>query len=91
MKSDTLKLCLPAIAITVQNNAASLIIPPFLHELQFPVAMIGSLMSLGPVLALASRIPTGMAYNRRRARILLSLAILAMAVCNFSTAWSIMP
>jgi MFS family permease len=87
MKAGTLKLCLPAIAITVQNNAASLIIPPFLHELQFSVGMIGSLMSLGPVLALASRIPTGMAYNRRRARILLSLAILAMAVCNFLYSW----
>jgi hypothetical protein len=83
MKAGTLKLCLPAIAITVQNNAASLIIPPFLQELQFPVAMIGSLMSLGPVLALASRIPTGVAYNRSRARLLLSVAIFTMAACNF--------
>ncbi|HWP57055.1 MAG TPA: MFS transporter [Candidatus Acidoferrales bacterium] len=83
MKTDTFKLCLPAIAITVQNNAAALILPPFLHDLKFPVAAIGSLMSLGPVLALASRLPTGMAYNRRRARVLLSLAILAMAACNF--------
>ena len=83
MKANTLKLCLPVIAITVQNNVPSLIIPPFLQQLQFPVATIGSLISLSPILALASRVPMGMAYKKSRARMLMSIGIVAMAVSNF--------
>jgi predicted MFS family arabinose efflux permease len=83
MKASTLKLCLPVIAITVQNNVGALIIPPFLHDLNFSVATIGSLISLGPVLALLSRIPAGVAYKKSRARALIAIAMIAMAVCNF--------
>lgn len=83
MKVATLKLCLPVIAVTAQQNIAGFIVPPFLQSAQFPVAMIGSLISLGPVLALASRIPIGLAYTDKRARALMSLALLAMAACNF--------
>ncbi len=83
MKAATLKLCLPVIAVTAQQNIAGFIVPPFLQSAQFPVAMIGSLVSLGPVLALASRIPIGLAYTDKRARALMSLALLAMAACNF--------
>lgn len=83
MKVATLKLCLPVIAVTAQQNIAGFIVPPFLQSAQFPVAMIGSLVSLGPVLALASRIPIGLAYTDKRARALMSLALLAMAACNF--------
>ena len=83
MKAATLKLCLPVIAVTAQQNVAGFIVPPFLQSAQFPVAMIGSLISLGPVLALASRIPIGLAYTDKRARALMSLALLAMAACNF--------
>jgi predicted MFS family arabinose efflux permease len=83
MKMATLKLCLPVIAVTAQQNVAGLIVPPFLQSAHFPVAMIGSLISLGPVLALASRIPAGLAYTDKSARALMSLSVLAMAVCNF--------
>jgi predicted MFS family arabinose efflux permease len=83
MKASTLKLCLPVIAITTQNNVGALIIPPFLHDLNFSVATIGSLISLGPVLALLSRIPAGVAYKKSRARALISIAMIAMAACNF--------
>lgn len=83
MKAATLKLCLPVIAVTAQQNVAGFIVPPFLQSAHFPVAMIGSLISLGPVLALASRIPIGLAYTDKRARALMSLALLAMAACNF--------
>jgi predicted MFS family arabinose efflux permease len=83
MKVATLKLCLPVIAVTAQQNIAGFIVPPFLQSAQFPVAMIGSLISLGPVLALASRIPIGLAYTDKRARALMSLALLVMAACNF--------
>ncbi len=83
MKANTLKLCLPVIAISIQNTAAWLIIPPFLQELQFPVATIGFLVSLLPVFSLASRIPTGIAYKKSRARALITVAVLVMCVCNF--------
>lgn len=83
MKSGTLKLLLPVVAITVQSNAASTLIPPFLQESQIPVAAIGTLISLGPVLALSSRLPVGMAYNRGRARLLIAAAVLVMGVTNF--------
>jgi predicted MFS family arabinose efflux permease len=83
MKAATLKLCLPVIAVTAQQNVAGFIVPPFLQSAHFPVAMIGSLVSLGPVLALASRLPAGLAYTDKRARVMMSLALLAMAGCNF--------
>ena len=83
MQRSTLKLLVPIVAVTIQSNSASTIIPPYLDALHMPVAAIGSLISLGPVFALASRLPMGMAYNRRRARNLISLAVLAMGLTNF--------
>ena len=83
MKMSTLKLLVPIVAITVQSNSASTIIPPFLHDLRIPMAAIGSLISLGPILALTSRLPVGMAYDRNRARMLVSIAVLAMGVTNY--------
>jgi MFS transporter, DHA1 family, multidrug resistance protein len=84
MKMSTLKLLVPIVAITVQSNSASTIIPPFLHDLRIPMAAIGSLISLGPILALTSRLPVGMAYQRNRARLLISIAVLAMGITNYS-------
>jgi predicted MFS family arabinose efflux permease len=83
MKLATLKLLVPIIAVTIQSNSASTVIPLYLDHMRIPVAAIGTIISLGPVLALISRLPVGMVYNRTRARLLLSLAILAMGVTNF--------
>ena len=83
MKANTLKLCLPVIAITVQNNASWLILPPFLQHLHFPVAMIGSLIALSPVLSLVSRVPMGIVYEQKRARTLITVAVVIMGVCSF--------
>src|SRR5256712_13197832 len=83
MKFSTLKLLLPLVAITVQSNSATTIIPPFLQDLRIPFAAIGTLISLNPMLALVSRLPVGMAYNRDRARSLISVAVLLMGVTNF--------
>ncbi len=83
MKMSTLKLLVPIVAITVQSNSASTIIPPFLHDLSIPMAAIGTLISLGPILALTSRLPVGMAYQRHRARLLISMAVLAMGLTNW--------
>ena len=83
MKASTLKLSLPVIALTAQQSAVSLAIPPFLQDLGFPVVAIGSLISLGPFLALAARIPTGLAYRAARARLLVVLALLIVSLCDF--------
>jgi predicted MFS family arabinose efflux permease len=83
MKLSTLKLLVPIVSVTIQSNSASTIIPPYLDHMSVPVAAIGTLISLGPVLALLSRLPMGMAYNQARARILVSLALLAMGFTNF--------
>src|SRR5574341_381800 len=83
MQRSTLKLLIPIIAVTIQSNSASTIIPPYLDELRMPVAAIGSLISLGPVFALASRLPVGMAYTRSRARMLISICVVAMGLTKF--------
>src|SRR5918992_5640117 len=83
MKPSTVKLLIPIVAVTIQSNSASTIIPLYLDHLRVPVAAIGTIISLGPVLALTSRLPVGMFYHRTRARLLLSLAILAMGMTNF--------
>jgi predicted MFS family arabinose efflux permease len=71
------------VAVTIQSNSASTIIPPYLDDLRVPVAAIGTIISLGPVLALMSRLPLGLVYDRARARTLLSVAIFAMGCTNF--------
>jgi predicted MFS family arabinose efflux permease len=83
MKLSTVKLLVPIVAVTIQSNSASTVIPPYLDHMRTPLALIGTLISLGPVFALLSRLPMGMAYNQARARLLLSTAILAMGFTNF--------
>jgi hypothetical protein len=83
MKLSTLKLLVPIVAVAIQSNASSTVIPPLLNHLRMPVALIGTLISLGPVFALAVRLPVGLLYNRGRARVLVSLAVLAMGVTNY--------
>ena len=88
MKFTTFKLLVPIVAVTIQSNSASTVIPPYLDHMRTPVALIGTLISLGPVFALASRLPMGMAYNQTRARALLSVAILAMGLTNYLYAFA---
>src|ERR1043166_6448845 len=84
MKFSTVKLLLPLVAITIQSNSATTIIPPFLQDLRIPFAAIGSLISLNPMLALVSRVPVGVAYRRDRARLLIAAAVVLMGITNFS-------
>lgn len=83
MKLSTLKLLVPIVAVTIQSNSASTVIPPFLDHMRMPVALIGTLISLGPVFALAARLPVGMLYNPARTRLLVSIAVLGMGVTNY--------
>ena len=84
MKVSTLRLLVPIVSVAIQSNSASTVIPPFLDHLRMPVALIGTLISLGPVFALAARLPVGMLYNRGSARMLVTFAVLAMGVTHFS-------
>ena len=88
MKLSTFKLLLPMVAVSIQANSASTLIPPYLDHMRIPVAAIGSLISLGPVFALASRLPMGMLYQHGGVRSLLSCSILAMGVTNYLYAWA---
>ncbi|HWH76595.1 MAG TPA: MFS transporter, partial [Candidatus Binatus sp.] len=83
MKLSTVKLLVPIVAVTIQSNSASTVIPPYLDHMRIPVMLIGTLISLGPMFALAARLPVGMLYQRERARMLVSIAVLAMGVTNF--------
>ena len=91
MKASTLKLCLPVIAMTAQQSAASLVIPPFLDDLNYAVSAIGSLIALGPILALVARLPSGLAYREDRARMLMVAALSVITLCNFFYSFAVSP
>jgi len=93
MKLSTFKLLVPIVAVTIQSNSASTVIPPYLDHLRIPVALIGTLISLGPIFALMARLPIGMLYRRDHARWLVSAAMLAMGLTNYcysfaTSSWS---
>ncbi len=93
MKLSTFKLLVPIVAVTIQSNSSSTVIPPYLDHMRIPVALIGTLISLGPIFALMARLPIGMLYQRGKARWLVSLAILAMGLTNYcysfaTSSWS---
>jgi predicted MFS family arabinose efflux permease len=83
MTVNIVKLLLPMVAVAIQSNSATTVIPPFLDHLRMPVALIGILISLGPIFALMARLPVGMLYDRSSARMLISLSVLVMGVTNF--------
>ena len=89
MKLSTFKLLVPIVAVTLQSNSSSTVIPPYLDHMRVPVALIGTLISLGPVFALMARLPIGMLYNRGRARWLVSAAIMAMGVTNYCYSFAV--
>ena len=83
MKLSTVKLLMPMVAVSIQANSATTVIPPYLDHMHIPVALIGTLISLGPVLALLSRLPVGMTYSHHRARIVVSAAMIGMGLTNY--------
>lgn len=91
MKAATLKLCLPVIAMTAQQTAAGLVIPPFLESLHYPVSAIGSLISVAPILALTARLPSGLIYRGERARMLMQAALSVMTLCTFLYSFAVQP
>jgi predicted MFS family arabinose efflux permease len=91
MKFSTARLLMPMIAVSIQANSATTVIPPYLDHMHIPVALIGTLISLGPVLALLSRLPVGMAYSHQRARVVISAAMIAMGVTNYLYSFATAP
>ena len=91
MKSATLKLCLPVMAMTAQQTATTLITPPFLEGLHYPVSAIGFLISVPPILALAARLPTGLIYRGERSRALMLATLLVMTLCTFLYSYAVQP
>lgn len=91
MKATTLKLCLPLVVMTTQSSVASLVIPPYLDDLKYPVSAIGSLISLAPIFALAARLPTGMTYSPNRARALMAATLVIVALCDFLYSFAVTP
>jgi predicted MFS family arabinose efflux permease len=91
MKASTLKLCLPITAMTAQQTAVSLLIPPFLDSNHYPLSAIGSLISVAPVLALTARLPAGLTYRPDRARILMVVTLLVMSACTFLYSYAVEP
>ncbi|HEX6801182.1 MAG TPA: MFS transporter, partial [Candidatus Binatia bacterium] len=89
MKLSTIKLLVPIVAVAIQSNSASTLIPPFLDHMRMPVALIGTLISLGPIFALAARLPVGMLYNRANVRVLVSAAVLAMGLTNYLYSYAV--
>ena len=52
MKLSTVKLLVPIVAVAIQANSASTVIPPYLDHMRIPVALIGTLISLARCLRL---------------------------------------
>jgi predicted MFS family arabinose efflux permease len=91
MKASTLKLCLPVIILSTQHAVVTFIIPPFLESLKYPLSAIGSLISVGPILALCARLPAGLIYKGERARSLLAGTLLIIVISNFLYGFAVKP
>ena len=58
-------------ASTAAEGLVSFLVPPYLDSVHFPVGIIGVLVATGALASLASRVPAGLLYRGRRARLLL--------------------
>jgi MFS family permease len=70
-------------ASTAAEGLVSFLVPPYLDSVHFPVGIIGILVATGALASLASRVPAGLLYRGRRARVLL---VGSMAVGMVATA-----
>jgi MFS family permease len=82
LKAQTLPLCLPLVVLSAQQNAVLLTTPAFLDAQGYSISAIGALNSIVPLVTLASRIPAGQLYTTARARTLMTLSLLAVAVTS---------
>ena len=74
-----------AAVIPYHLNEASfrILVPPYLHEIGFGLGLIGFLVALYGVAALASRLPVGLLYRREQARFVAAGALATMGGLSF--------
>jgi len=65
--------------VTASEGGLNVVFPPFLERNGYTLEQVGGMVSLFAVLSLASRLPTGALYSRERARLLLSIGLVALA------------
>lgn len=90
-RTSTLRLYLPIVLMTSQHSTAGTVITPYLDNLSFPVSLIGTLVSISPVMALAARLPAGLIYRGHRARLLMVAALVVIALCNIAYTFAVQP
>jgi MFS family permease len=71
---------LAVVLINAGDGIANTLVPLYLDTSGFPVDLIGVLVAVAGVTSLLSRLPSGLAYRRRRARPLMYAAIGLQAV-----------
>ena len=59
-----------ALGVNAAEGVTQLLIPPFLEQRDYPIALIGFLFALPYGVALVCRVPAGLVYRGSRARIL---------------------
>jgi MFS family permease len=67
-------------ALAVQQGTQVSLVPPFLHQLGYPPAVIGGQVTAMMVASLLSRLPAGLLYRPGRVRGVQAVALLAMAI-----------
>jgi MFS family permease len=74
-----------AAVIPYHLNEASfrILVPPYLHEIGFGLGLIGFLVALYGVAAMASRLPVGLLYRREQARFVAAGALATMGGLSF--------
>lgn len=72
--------------ITMAKGTINVIFPPFLEARAYAISQIGLLSSLFAVFQLAARLPAGMLYSPRRARLTLTggLLVLGLSALGFT-------
>jgi len=78
-------------AVSAHHAAIGMIFPPFLDHLRYSVSAIGTLASMGPILALAARIPSGVVYRRGRTKPLMAAALAVIIACDLLYSFAVEP
>lgn len=78
--SNLLKVYIAILFVTASEGGLNVVFPPFLERNGYALEQVGGMVSLFAILSLASRLPTGALYSRERARLLLGVGLIALAI-----------
>ncbi|HLC25707.1 MAG TPA: MFS transporter, partial [bacterium] len=82
LRWDLIKIILMLILTTAGFGIGSILFPPFLNGLGYPISTIGVLISVQSIAALLSRLPAGVLYRPGQAIFLLRLCLILFAVTS---------